>query len=203
MEELEAELSSIPSYKEPENVKKEKESLKSRTDPECGYIHQVIKSPRLYSYRWISEQCKTCPDFSACATELGTVRINASAYYPSFYRYMSLIGNGIKFKAAGKNGLNNRIYEPFYGISKTCRNKHWKSEFVNRSILGYSPVSLYLLGGAIFRLWQFVFIFGMNHIVSEVIADESSCYLSPFMRYIRNAHWFVPASHLFWRRYAS
>ena len=43
MEELEVELSSMPGYKEPENVKKEKESLKSRTDPECGYIHQARK----------------------------------------------------------------------------------------------------------------------------------------------------------------
>ncbi len=32
MEELEVELSSKPGYKEPENVKKEKESLKSRTE---------------------------------------------------------------------------------------------------------------------------------------------------------------------------
>ena len=48
MEELEAELSSIPSYKEPENVKKEKESVKSRTDPECGYIHQVCKKGLSY-----------------------------------------------------------------------------------------------------------------------------------------------------------
>ena len=43
MEELEAELSSIPGYRGPENIKKEKESLKSRTDPECGYIHQARK----------------------------------------------------------------------------------------------------------------------------------------------------------------
>ena len=43
MEELEAELSSMSGYKEPENVKREKESLKSRTDPECGYIHQDRK----------------------------------------------------------------------------------------------------------------------------------------------------------------
>ena len=43
MEELEAELSYIPGYKTPENVRKEKESLKSRTDPECGYIHQARK----------------------------------------------------------------------------------------------------------------------------------------------------------------
>lgn len=40
---MEAELSSMLGYKEPENVKKEKESLKSRTDPECGYIHQARK----------------------------------------------------------------------------------------------------------------------------------------------------------------
>lgn len=43
MEELEAELSFMPGYKESENVKKEKEALKSRTDPECGYIHQARK----------------------------------------------------------------------------------------------------------------------------------------------------------------
>ena len=43
MEELEAELSSTPGYKKPKNVKNEKESLKSRTDPECGYIHQARK----------------------------------------------------------------------------------------------------------------------------------------------------------------
>ena len=43
MEELDAELSSMPGYKKPENVQTEKESLKSRTDPECGYIHQARK----------------------------------------------------------------------------------------------------------------------------------------------------------------
>ena len=31
---------------------------------------------------------------------------------------MSLIGNGIKSKTAGKSGLNDRIYQPFYGISR-------------------------------------------------------------------------------------
>lgn len=31
---------------------------------------------------------------------------------------MPLISNGIKSKATGKNGLNNRIYQSFYGISK-------------------------------------------------------------------------------------
>lgn len=43
MEELETELSSMPGYKKPENVEIEKESLKSHTDPECGYIHQARK----------------------------------------------------------------------------------------------------------------------------------------------------------------
>mgnify|MGYP006922172511 CR=1 FL=1 len=43
MEELETELSFMPGYKKPENVEVEKESLKSRTDPECGYIHQARK----------------------------------------------------------------------------------------------------------------------------------------------------------------
>lgn len=43
MEELEAELSSMPGYKEPENIKKEKESLKSRTDPECGIFTRLVK----------------------------------------------------------------------------------------------------------------------------------------------------------------
>lgn len=43
MEEPDAELSSMPGYKKPENVETEKESLKSRTDPECGYIHQARK----------------------------------------------------------------------------------------------------------------------------------------------------------------
>jgi len=31
---------------------------------------------------------------------------------------MPLIGNGVKSKTAGKSGLNNRIYQPFYGISR-------------------------------------------------------------------------------------
>lgn len=44
MEELETELSFMPGYKKPENVEVEKESLKSRTDPECGYIHQPLYS---------------------------------------------------------------------------------------------------------------------------------------------------------------
>lgn len=43
MAELEEELSSMPGYREPENEETEKKSLKSRTDPECGYIHQARK----------------------------------------------------------------------------------------------------------------------------------------------------------------
>lgn len=31
---------------------------------------------------------------------------------------MPLISKGIKSKKTGKSGLNNRIYQPFYGISK-------------------------------------------------------------------------------------
>lgn len=31
---------------------------------------------------------------------------------------MPLIGNGITSKKTGKSGLNNRIYQAFYGISK-------------------------------------------------------------------------------------
>ena len=53
MEELEAELSSMPGYKEPEHVKREKEFLKSRTDPECGYIHQARKKGLGY----LTERC--------------------------------------------------------------------------------------------------------------------------------------------------
>lgn len=37
---------------------------------------------RLYSRS--KKQCKKCPYFSLCATDLGTVRINASAYYQPF-----------------------------------------------------------------------------------------------------------------------
>ena len=43
MEELETELSSMPGYKKPENTETEKISLKSKTNPECGYIHQARK----------------------------------------------------------------------------------------------------------------------------------------------------------------
>ncbi len=49
MEELEAELSFMPGYKEPENVKKEKESLKSRTDP----IQSMVISTRLVKRGWV------------------------------------------------------------------------------------------------------------------------------------------------------
>lgn len=208
MEELEEELSSMPGYKKPKNVEIEKEMLKSRTAPECGYIHQARKKGLGYltemtvdtshgiitgvdgypanqresdiilehlkgqmcSYReigldggydigavhrglellgingytaireyqnnamkkgfryeveqdrFVCEQgeylkfqkliykrgtqnyyrlysrskkhCKNCPCFSVCAPDLGTVRINTSAYYPSFYRNNQKVGSG-------------------------------------------------------------------------------------------------------------
>lgn len=47
---------------------------------------------RLYSCS--KKECRTCPHFSSCATDLGTVRINASAYYPSFYRNSQKVGTG-------------------------------------------------------------------------------------------------------------
>lgn len=49
-EELEAELSSMPGYKKLENAETEKESLKSRTDPECVYMHHARKRGWLSSY---------------------------------------------------------------------------------------------------------------------------------------------------------
>lgn len=208
MEELEEELSAMPGYKSSEDIKENKKTLKSRTDPECGYIHQahkkglgyltemtvdtghgiitgvdcypanrresdiilehlkaqpcryreigldggydigavhrglellgisgytaireyqnnVMKKGFCYEeetdrfmcsqgeylefqkliykkstqnyYRLYSrskKQCKDCPKYSDCATDLGTVRINASAYYPSFYRNGKKIGSG-------------------------------------------------------------------------------------------------------------
>lgn len=206
MEELETGLSSMPGYKKPENVETEKESLKSSTDPECGYIHQARKKGLGYltemtvdtshgiitgvdcypanqresdiilthlkgqpceyqeigldggydigavhrglellgingytaireyqnnaikkGFRYDAEkdhfvcmqgeylefqkliykratqnyyrlysrskkQCKKCPMYATCATDLGTARINASAYYPAFYRNNRKVG---------------------------------------------------------------------------------------------------------------
>lgn len=43
MDELENELSSMTGYVMPESVETEKKSLKSHTDPDCGYIHQAKK----------------------------------------------------------------------------------------------------------------------------------------------------------------
>jgi len=45
---------------------------------------------RLYSLS--KKRCTGCPHFPSCATDLGTVRINASAYYPSFYRNNQRVG---------------------------------------------------------------------------------------------------------------
>lgn len=46
---------------------------------------------RLYSR--LKKQCKKCPYFSVCATDLSTARINASAHYPSFYRNNLKVGS--------------------------------------------------------------------------------------------------------------
>ena len=46
---------------------------------------------RLYSRS--RKVCKNCTHFPSCATDLGTVRINASAYYPSFYRNAKKVGS--------------------------------------------------------------------------------------------------------------
>lgn len=48
---------------------------------------------RLYSLS--KKRCTGCPHFPSCATDLGTVRINASAYYPSFYRNNQRVGTKI------------------------------------------------------------------------------------------------------------
>lgn len=45
---------------------------------------------RLYSRS--KKQCKNCPDFASGATDLGTVRINANAYYPSYFRNSKKVG---------------------------------------------------------------------------------------------------------------
>lgn len=60
-------------------------------------FHKLIykKSTQNY-YRLYSrskKECKECKYFSKCATDLGSVRINASAYYPSFYRNRKKLGD--------------------------------------------------------------------------------------------------------------
>lgn len=65
-----------------------------------GFRKLVYKKSTQNYYRLYSrpnKECKNCTYFSSCATDHGTVRINASAYYPSFYR------NGQK--AGGKDYL--------------------------------------------------------------------------------------------------
>ena len=44
-------------------------------------------------YSRTRKECKDSPNFSTCATDLGTVRINASAYYPAFYRNNKKVGS--------------------------------------------------------------------------------------------------------------
>ena len=48
MEELDSELSALPGYKELANEKIIKICLKSRTDSDCGYIHQKRKKGLRY-----------------------------------------------------------------------------------------------------------------------------------------------------------
>lgn len=43
MEELDAELATIPGYSKPKETETEKKCLKSHTDKDCGYIHQKRK----------------------------------------------------------------------------------------------------------------------------------------------------------------
>lgn len=57
-----------------------------------GYLEfqkSIYKKSTQNHYRLYSRsknQCKQCPCFSTCATDLRAARINASAYCPSFYR---------------------------------------------------------------------------------------------------------------------
>lgn len=46
---------------------------------------------RLYSLS--KKECKECPNFSTCAANRGTIRFNASAYYPPFYRNGQKVGS--------------------------------------------------------------------------------------------------------------
>lgn len=60
-----------------------------------GFQKLIYKKSTQNYYRLYSrskKQCKNCPYFSACATDLGTVRIIASLYYPSFYRNGKKVG---------------------------------------------------------------------------------------------------------------
>ena len=43
-------------------------------------------------YRRSNRECRKCTYFSSCATDHGAVRINASAYYPFFYRNIQKVG---------------------------------------------------------------------------------------------------------------
>ena len=43
-------------------------------------------------YKRSNKECKKCTCFASCTTDLGTVRINASAYYPSFYQNSQKVG---------------------------------------------------------------------------------------------------------------
>jgi len=128
MSELDEELASMPGYRKPEDEETEKKSLKSRTDPECGYIHQARKKGLGYLTEMtvdtsngiitgvdcypanqresdiILEHLKKQPceyqeigldggyDIGAVHRGLELLGINASAYYPSFYRNNQKVG---------------------------------------------------------------------------------------------------------------
>lgn len=61
-------------------------------------IYKKLTQNYYHLYNRLRKQCKNCPYFSACATDLGIVRINTSAYYPSFYRNSKKVGTSDCFR---------------------------------------------------------------------------------------------------------
>ena len=62
----------------------------------CLDIQKIYKKSIQNYYRLYGrsrKNCKDCVDFPLYATDLGTVRINASAYYPAFYRNSQKVGS--------------------------------------------------------------------------------------------------------------
>ena len=124
--------------------KKEKESLKSRTDPECGYIHQTRKKGWVIRQRWqwisgiellwgwtvallilFSEimsylfLCNWHKKYSF------SIRIVISEFLPKKSYFLPKTQTNLHYrngiKKAGKSGVNNRIYQLFYSISKNMQ----------------------------------------------------------------------------------
>ena len=78
---------------------------------------------------------------------------------------MPLIGNGIKSKTAGKSGLNNRIYQLFYVISK--KHVEINTEKVSLSIgpLWETPFSSHTPGcNSLYG--RFIHLFPLQKIIS-------------------------------------